>query len=43
MTDSGGATGTIGQDHEADWATMVSTMVDYAVNTAHVHIDALGP
>ncbi|MGO9601160.1 MAG: IPT/TIG domain-containing protein [Isosphaeraceae bacterium] len=43
MTDSGGGTGTIGPDHEADWATMVSTMMDYAVNTAHVHIDALGP
>jgi hypothetical protein len=43
MTDSGGGTGTIGQDHEADWATMVSTMMDYAVNVAHVHIDALGP
>jgi hypothetical protein len=43
MTDSGGALGSIGQDHEADWATMVSTMVDYAVNTAHVSIDALGP
>jgi O-glycosyl hydrolase len=43
MTDSGGAPATIGPDHEADWATMVSTMVDYAVHTAHVHIDALGP
>jgi hypothetical protein len=43
MTDSGGTTGSIGTDHEADWATMVSTMVDYAVSTAHVHIDALGP
>jgi hypothetical protein len=43
MTDNGGAPATIGPDHEADWATMVSTMVDYAVNTAHVHIDALGP
>jgi hypothetical protein len=43
MTDSGGAIGSIGQDHEADWATMVSTMVGYAINTAHVRIDALGP
>jgi hypothetical protein len=43
MTDPGGATGSMGPDHEADWATMVSTMVDYAVNTAHVRIDALGP
>jgi hypothetical protein len=43
MTDSGGAPGTIGTDHEADWATMVSTMVDYAVNVAHVHVAALGP
>jgi O-glycosyl hydrolase len=43
MTDNGGATGSIGQDHEADWATMVSTMMEYAINTAHVHIDALGP
>jgi O-glycosyl hydrolase len=43
MTDPGGAPATIGPDHEADWATMVSTMVDYAVHTAHAHIDALGP
>ena len=43
MTDTGGAPATIGQDHEADWATMISTMMNYAVNTAHVHIDALGP
>jgi O-glycosyl hydrolase len=43
MTDSGGASGSLGQDHEADWATMVSTMVDYAINVAHVHLDALGP
>jgi O-glycosyl hydrolase len=43
MTDSGGAPGSVGPDHEADWATMVSTMVDYAMNTAHVRIDALGP
>src|SRR5262249_34193867 len=33
MTDSGGATGSIGTSHEADWATMVSTMVNYAINT----------
>jgi methionine-rich copper-binding protein CopC len=43
MTDTGGGTGTIGQSHETDWATMVSTMVNYAVNTAHVRIDALAP
>ncbi len=43
MTDPGGSTGSIGQTHEADWATMVSTMMDYAINTAHVHIDALAP
>ncbi len=43
MTDNGGAPATIGPDHEADWATMVSTMVDYAVNTAHVRINAVGP
>ena len=42
MTDAGGAIGSMGQDHEADWATMVSTLVYYAVNVAHVHIDALG-
>jgi hypothetical protein len=43
MTDAGGSSGSLGQDHENDWATMVSTMMDYAINTAHVHIDALGP
>ena len=43
MTDPGGGPGTIGQDHETDWATMVSTLMNYAVNTAHVRIDALGP
>ena len=43
MTDNGGARGSMGPDHEADWATMVSTLVDYAVNTAHVHLDALAP
>src|SRR5579884_130944 len=43
MTDAGGGPGSIGPDHENDWATMVSTMVNYAVNTAHVQIDALGP
>jgi hypothetical protein len=43
MTDPSGASGSMGPDHEADWATMVSTLVDYAVNTAHVRIDALGP
>jgi O-glycosyl hydrolase len=34
---------TVPAEHEDDWVTMVTTMLSYGVNTAHVHIDQFGP